>query len=132
MSASIKQGFRSWVAANTTGATVMFGKQPQGTARPSVTIFRTGLVQPDTMGGVDNSYKHESFDCQCRAVTAEDAESLADELSTALEALNGTISSRRCVARIENMVDDYEPPIDGSDVGDHVVTISVLIETTAV
>lgn len=131
MSESVKQGLRTHLATVASSATVSYGKFAQGTGSPQVLVTRTGYrsVANETLSDASDSLIYENFDIVCKHTTAEQAESIADDILDNLEGLNGNIGTTRMGSvTIENVVDDFEPDDYGGQVGQHTVTISAEIQ----
>lgn len=111
------------------GSRVFIGKAPEKAALPHVVITQMGGEENTSIDGASGQLRTLNFDIDCRAKRSVDAESLGNAIRTFIDDYQGTAGSYTIGAVFVNdEVDDYEPPADGSDVGVHVVTLDVDIQ----
>lgn len=111
------------------GSRVFIGKAPEKALLPHIVITQMGSEENTSIDGASGQLRTLTFDIDCRAKRSVEAETLGNAVRTFLDDYSGTAGSYTIGAVFVNdEVDDYEPPADGSDVGVHVVTLDLDIQ----
>jgi hypothetical protein len=130
----MKSGLVSLLTGESTISTLIgsrcyVGKAPQKAALPFLLITQMAAQQNTTLDGGSNLLRFIDYDIDCKADRSIGAAQLADAVRVFLDDYSGTAGSETIAAvLINDEVDDFEPPADGSDVGIHVVTLDVTIQ----
>jgi hypothetical protein len=111
------------------GSRVYIGKAPEKALFPHVVITQMGSEENISIDGASGQLRSLTFDIDCRAKRSVEAESLGNAVRTFIDDYTGTAGSYTIGAVFVNdELDDYEPPADGSDVGVHVVTLDIEVQ----
>lgn len=111
------------------GSRVFIGKAPEKALLPHIVITQMGSEENTSIDGASGQLRTLTFDIDCRAKRSVEAETLGNAVRTFLDDYSGTAGAYTIGAVFVNdEVDDYEPPADGSDVGVHVVTLDLDIQ----
>ena len=129
----MKSGLVSLLANETTisaivGTRIYISKAPQTAALPHIVITQIGSEENQTLDGT-TGLRFVDFDIDCKADRSVEAETLGNAVRVFMDDATGTAGSQtitQCLLNDEST--DYEPPVDGSDKGVHVVLIDVTIQ----
>lgn len=129
----MKSGLVSLLANESTisaivSSRIYVSKAPQGATLPHIVITQIGAEANQTLDGT-TGLRFVDFDIDCKDDRSVGAETLGDAVRVFIDDASGTAGSQTIKAVLLNDEStDYEPPVDGSDKGVHVVLLDVTIQ----
>jgi hypothetical protein len=130
----MKSGLVALLASESTvnaicGSRIYVSKAPQKAAFPHIVITQMSSEENGSIDGGSGQLRFISFDIDSRATTSVKAEELGTAVRTFIDDYSGAAGSYTigCVI-VNNEMDDFEPPQDGSDIGVHVVTLDLEVQ----
>ena len=107
---------------------IYISKAPQTADLPHIVITQIGSNENQTLDGT-TGLRFVDFDIDCKAERSVGAETLGNAVRVFMDDASGTAGSQTIDAVLMNDEStDYEPPVDGSDKGVHVVLLDVTIQ----
>ena len=129
----MKSGLVSLLANEATisaivGSRIYVSKAPQTASLPHIVITQIGSGENQTLDGT-TGLRFVDFDIDCKDDRSVGAEALGNAVRVFIDDASGTAGSQTIEAVLmNNESTDYEPPVDGSDKGVHVVLLDVTIQ----
>ena len=100
---------------------------PQNADLPAIVYDVMGGSPDDVLTGSSGSYR-ALIDVECISTNHIDSNDLAEQIRLVTQGYFGAMGVEQCNAcRLLSRLEDYQPPIDGSDLGRHVVAITLEI-----
>jgi hypothetical protein len=130
--ADIGVGLRTYLLTKTeitdlVGTRVYPSALPQNADLPAIVYDVMGGAPDDVLTGSSGSY-HALIDIECISTNHIDSNDLAEQIRLVTQGYFGAMGGEQCNAcRLLGRLEDYQPPIDGSDLGRHVVAITLEI-----
>tara|TARA_R110000751_G_scaffold273379_4_gene374117 strand:+ start:24 stop:425 length:402 start_codon:yes stop_codon:yes gene_type:complete len=107
---------------------IYISKAPQTADLPHIVVTQIGSNENQTLDGT-TGLRFVNFDIDCKDDRSVGAETLGDAVRVFMDDASGTAGSQTIDAVLLNDEStDYEPPVDGSDKGVHVVLLDVTIQ----
>jgi hypothetical protein len=106
---------------------IYIDKAPEGCALPYIVILQHGSDEFMTSDNTGN-LRGIDFSIICRAQRSITSESVADAVREFIQDYSGAAGSETISAVVfEGVSDQFEPPVDGSDIGKHASTLDLQI-----
>ena len=106
---------------------IYIDKAPEGCALPYIVILQHGSDEFMTSDNTGN-LRGIDFSIICRAQRSITSESVADAVREFVQDYSGAAGSETISAVVfEGVSDQFEPPVDGSDIGKHASTLDLQI-----
>lgn len=102
------------------------GFAPTDKPNPYITYFRTSQITTHHMatGNSTSILERQIFQFDCWAKTEFESDTIKDALVLLLDGFTGVMNSASDVRRafLQNVIDNHQNPIDGSQIADHRTT----------
>jgi len=111
------------------GSRVYVNKAPQKAVLPYVILTQLNSEEYPTLDGLTSVLRTVTIDADCKGRTFPEVQSLAEAVKALLKDYSGAAGTYTVGAVLYNgEVHDFEPPSDGSDNGNHVITLDFDIQ----
>lgn len=129
----MKSGLVSLLTSEATVTAIVVGRvyvnrAPQQAKFPHIVITQIGSNEFNRLDTSGNQFRALNFHIYCKSQVSTEAESLGNAVRTFIDDYSGAAGTQTIgTVLVNNEFDDIEPPTDGSDKPNYVVTLDVTV-----